>query len=69
MKVKHESGYEAILYSGKEFDITPIADKSKLKGLVSACEKAREAGEISAYIIRYVEKKYVVLSDVDLEMI
>lgn len=69
MKVKRESGYQAILYSGKEFDLTPIAGKNKLKDLVSACEKAREAGAITAYIIRYVETKYVILTDVDLEMI
>lgn len=69
MKVKHESGYQAILYTDKEFDVTPIAEKAKLKALVLACEKAREAGAITAYIIRYVETKYVVLSDVDLEMI
>lgn len=69
MKVKHESGYQAILYSGKEFDVTPIAEKSKLKALVTACEKARNAGTITAYVIRHVETKYVILSDVDLEMI
>lgn len=69
MKVKHESGYQAILYSGKEFDVTPIAEKAKLKALVSACEKARQSGAITAYIIRHVETKYVILSDVDLEMI
>ena len=69
MKVKRESGYQAILYSGKEFDLTPVADKAKLKALVTACEKARDAGAITAYIIRHVETKYVILSDVDLEMI
>lgn len=69
MKVKHESGYQAILYSGKVCDVTPIAEKSKLKDLVSACERAREAGAITAYIIRHVEAKYVILTDVDLEMI
>ena len=69
MRVKHEEGYQAILYKNKEFDITPIAGKNKLKDLVSACEKARESGAITAYIIRHVKAKYVVLSDVDLELI
>ena len=69
MKVKREEGYQAILYSGKEFDLTPIAEKSKLKALVSACERARNEGVITAFIIRHVEAKYVVLSDIDLEMI
>lgn len=69
MKVKRESGYQAILYSGKEFDLTPIAEKAKLKALVSACEKARESGVITGYIIRHVEAKYVILSDADLEVI
>lgn len=69
MRVKHEEGYQAILYKNKEFDLTPIAGKNKLKDLVSACEKARESGAITAYIIRHIEAKYVVLSDVDLELI
>ena len=69
MKVKHETGYQAILYSGKEFDVTPIAEKAKLKALVTACEKARNEGVITGFIIRHVEAKYVILSEVDLEMI
>lgn len=46
MRVKHEEGYQAILYKNKEFDLTPITGKNKLKDLVSACEKAREAGPL-----------------------
>lgn len=69
MKVLHEEGYQALIYRGKEFDLTPIAEKGKLKALVSACERARNEGVITAFIIRHVEAKYVVLSDIDLEMI
>lgn len=69
MRVKHEEGYQAILYKDKEFDVTPIAEKAKLKALISACEKARNEGVITAYIIRHVEAKYVILTEVDLEMI
>lgn len=69
MKVLREEGYQAILYSGKVCELTPIAEKCKLKALVSACERARNEGVISAFIIRHVEAKYVVLSDIDLEMI
>lgn len=69
MKVLHEEGYQALLYRGKEFELTPIVEKGKLKALVSACERARNEGAITAFIIRHVEAKYVILSDVDVEMI
>lgn len=68
MKVKREEGYQAILYRNNIFDLTPIAEKSKLNQLVSACEKARNSGAITSYIIRHVEAKYVILSDIDLEL-
>ena len=69
MKVKREEGYQAILYRNTEFDLTPIANKAKLKDLVTACEKARKSGVITNYIIRHVEAKYVILSDIDLGLI
>lgn len=69
MKVKREEGYQAILYRNTEFDLTPIATKAKLKDLVNACETARQRGAITSYIIRHVEAKYVILSDIDLGLI
>ena len=50
MRVKHEEGYQAILYKNKEFDLTPIAGKNKLKDLECArCHKQGyviETGEL-----------------------
>ena len=69
MKIVYEKGYQAILYRGKTFDLTPIAEVKNLTELVTACEAAKSSGKISHYVIRYVSAKYEILSDLELGVI
>ena len=69
MKTVYEKGYQAILYRGKTFDLTPIAEIKNLNELITACENAKSSGKITHYIIRYVSAKYEILSSIELGVI
>ena len=69
MKTIYEKGYQAILYRGKTFDLTPIAEIAKLDELVDACEQAKSTGRITHYIIRYVSARYDILTSIELGVI
>ena len=69
MKTVYEKGYQAILYRGKTFDLTPIAEVKNLTELINACETAKSRGKITHYVIRYVSAKYEILSSLELGVI
>ena len=69
MVTKYEKGYQAILYKNDIFDQTPIAQIAQLQHLVDSCERAKLRGQITHYIIRYVEAKYDILTPLELGII
>ena len=69
MKIQKVKGYQAILYSEGKFDVTPIANPSQLKQLISACENARNKGAITQYVIRHVSATYEIYTDLELGVI
>ena len=69
MRIQKVSGYQAILYSNGQFDVTPIAGNDQLKQLISACENALNKGAITQYIIRHVSATYEIYSELELGLI